>query len=791
MAKIHLIGNAHLDAIWLWRWQEGFAEVLATFRSALDRMKEFPDFKFTSACAVYYQWIEKMDPEMFREIQARVAEGRWNIVGGWFLQPDCNIPSGESLARHGLISQRYFQDKFGIIAKTGYNVDSFGHNASIPQILKKSGMEAYIFMRPMPEEQGRDETVFLWQSADGTEIPAYRIPYFYNIDTTRMEVFDWIRSKADEQKMDMMAFYGVGNHGGGPTIQLLHEINEKHMGEKIYSTPEEYFAAIDTAQLPTIKDELQHHARGCYSACSSIKMGNRICENNLLATEALCSMANELVGTKYPKKKLDKAWKNVLMNQFHDTLGGCAIKKAYDDASYLYGEVMSITEQEMNYAMQAIAQKINTLHGETLPYYKIGKPSNWMVWETEKIGSPVVVFNPHTWTIKMPIEVAIVATKVTDDMDNEVPFQHVRGHYVDGPVNRMQTVFMAEVEPMGYKVYRVFTEQQSDTKKETNVRITERSLENNLIRVEFSSETGDICYIYDKKRQSVMLEGMCSAVVLDETESDTWAHNKVYIGTYEGQFGKPEFTIVESGDVRAVLRIKTCYNKSVLQRDYILEAESDVVKVKVKVDFQEKHRTLKFAFPAGARETIAKIPFGTITRQNGLGEEPCGSWISTGNLCVANDGKYGYDTTEDAVRLTILRGAAYADHFGVRDEFCEYMDLGIHECTYSLFSYEGNVQAERKARELNLGLRAVVTSFHNGVLQERGCCFECDAQHIVVTAIKQSEDTDEKVVRFYEADGVGENVKMRVFSKEVESIISHHEIKTYRTDGTEMNLIEW
>ena len=235
MAKLYLIGNAHLDPIWLWRWQEGFSEILATYRSALDRMKEFPNFKFTSACAVYYQWIEKVDPEMFQEIQERVKEGRWNIAGGWFLQPDCNIPSGESFARHGLISQRYFQEKFGIIAKVGYNVDSFGHNASLPQILKKSGMEGYVFMRPMPEEQGRDETVFLWQSPDGTEITAYRIPYFYNIDTTRMEVFDWIREKADQQDMDMMAFYGVGNHGGGPTIALLHAMSEKEMGEKEYS----------------------------------------------------------------------------------------------------------------------------------------------------------------------------------------------------------------------------------------------------------------------------------------------------------------------------------------------------------------------------------------------------------------------------------------------------------------------------------------------------------------------------------------------------------------------------
>jgi len=135
--KIHLIGNAHIDPVWLWRWQEGYAEIKATFRSALDRMNEFNDFIFTCGCAAYYKWIEENEPEMFEEIKQRVNEGRWKIVGGWWIQPDCNIPSGESFVRHGLYSQRYFMEKFGLISKVGYNVDSFGHNGMLPQILKK------------------------------------------------------------------------------------------------------------------------------------------------------------------------------------------------------------------------------------------------------------------------------------------------------------------------------------------------------------------------------------------------------------------------------------------------------------------------------------------------------------------------------------------------------------------------------------------------------------------------------------------------------------------------------
>ena len=328
MNKIHLIGNAHLDPVWLWRWQEGFSEVLATFRSALDRMKDFDDFKFTSACAVYYEWIERIDPEMFEEITQRVKEGRWNVVGGWYLQPDCNIPDGESFARHALISQRFFKEKLGVTAKAGYNVDSFGHNQALPKILKASGMDNYVFMRPSCEEQNRNESLFMWESDDGSQVCTYRIPWFYNFDLGRMECFAKLRQKADEENMDFMAFYGVGNHGGGPTIALINAINKLDIKDMVYSTPDEYFMAVDKSKLPVMKDELQHHARGCYSAESYVKMANRKCEQNLLAAEKLCAMAKELTGDKYPAKKLRKAWKNVLFNQFHDILCGCCVKKA-------------------------------------------------------------------------------------------------------------------------------------------------------------------------------------------------------------------------------------------------------------------------------------------------------------------------------------------------------------------------------------------------------------------------------------------------------------------------------
>ena len=141
---LHMIGNAHIDPVWLWQWPEGYQEVRASFQSAIDRMEEYPDFVFTCDSSLFFEWVEESDPQLFERIRARVEEGRFQVVGGWWIEPDCNIPGGESFVRQALYGQRYLREKFGITATTGANLDSFGHNASIPQILRGSGIEEFV-----------------------------------------------------------------------------------------------------------------------------------------------------------------------------------------------------------------------------------------------------------------------------------------------------------------------------------------------------------------------------------------------------------------------------------------------------------------------------------------------------------------------------------------------------------------------------------------------------------------------------------------------------------------------
>src|SRR5215213_5171883 len=207
---LHMIGNAHIDPVWLWQWQEGFHEVKATFRSALDRMKQYDDFIFVASSAAFYEWVEKSDPAMFAEIQQRVREGRWQVVGGWWIEPDCNIPSGESFVRHGLYGQRYFREKFGVMARVGFNVDSFGHAGTLPQILLKSGIPYYTFLRPMPHEKSMPSRLFWWEADDGSRVLTFRIPFEYL--SWGKEIDDHVARCAAEIKApydEGMSFYGV------------------------------------------------------------------------------------------------------------------------------------------------------------------------------------------------------------------------------------------------------------------------------------------------------------------------------------------------------------------------------------------------------------------------------------------------------------------------------------------------------------------------------------------------------------------------------------------------------
>ena len=813
MKKLYLIGNAHIDPVWMWRWQEGFAEIKATFKSALDRMNEFEDFKFTSACACYYQWVEKNAPDMFDEICKRVKEGRWEIAGGWYIQPDCNIPSGESFARQGLYSQRYFREKFGKIAKTGYNVDSFGHNGNLPQILKKSGMDYYVFSRPGTHEKDLHGDVFWWESQDGSRVLASRIPYAYCTRGDDTEHINKVYDLANKQNLDRLCFYGVGNHGGEATVKALNDIHNMQQfkdGDLIFSATTDYFSNISDKEFPVVCDELQYHGRGCYSAYTKIKRDNRRCETSILTAEKMACLTHYILSDKYPMLKINKAWKDIMFNQFHDILCGCSIKSAYEDAAYLHGEAMTIAQEVTNFSCQRISWRIDTLGGSEYAATKGGK--NYTLWMQDSIGTPMVLFNPLSWDITVPVQLRTEITGLCDSDRNDIQYQTIRAERSNNN-DQMDSVFMAKIPAMGYSVYHMFL--NGDKKEYANtLTANDHLLENEYVRIEFNEVTGAIKQIFDKENNCNICIDSAIGVLMDETNADTWGHDTTEREFYRtsiekfdievGRFSKPVFKLLENGPVRAMLEVTTVFGKSELIQKFYLYRDEKKVRVHARVNFFEKHKMLKLRFGTDIKNTkvVCEIPYGFKEISQNGGEEPCHSWVAmcrdNKGFAIINDSKYGCSATEKYLDLTIVRGAIFADHWGDRDETCEYMDQGTHDFEYEITPYESVTQCTRDGYELNNPPVCIMETFHEGTLPEmmKNCIIS--EENIILTALKRAEDNDGYVLRLYECAGIDTNdvnVRLSFMNIEICLDFSHNEIKTVKVfdDGRicETNILEY
>ena len=345
MKKIYMIGNTHFDPVWLWKWDEAMSSITATFRSALDRMNEYPGFIYSFATPPVFEWIKNTNPKLFEEIKQRVADGRWEIHEGWWLQPDCFTPMGESLARQGLYGQRYLKQNFGSYTNTVFNIDSFGHPEAIPQILKKSGIDNYMFCRPERKHIELENPFFNWQSKDGSVVKAYRDdeePYVRDIG----EMMD----KMSNKDYDSMLVYGVTDHGGAPTIKAIEQIINRDDAD--FATTKEFFDNHNTDY--TVKGELVTGDFGVYVNNSKIKAANRKAEYAALNAEKSCVIANNP-----QREKLTKCWQDILFNQFHDILGGASIKAAYEDAFNLYGRAISDAKEIMHYNLLKVTNNIN------------------------------------------------------------------------------------------------------------------------------------------------------------------------------------------------------------------------------------------------------------------------------------------------------------------------------------------------------------------------------------------------------------------------------------------------
>jgi alpha-mannosidase len=754
---VHLVGNAHIDIFWLWRWEEGFQEIRATFASALDRIREHKEFVFTSACAYYYSLVEAADPVLFERIREAVKAGRWRIVGGWWLQPDCNAPAGESFARHGLYAQRYFKEKFGVTAKLGYNVDSFGHNGNLPQFLKKAGLDSYVFMRPMASEKTLPKRLFHWEGIDGTQVLAFRLLGYGTGGGAEWgeKLAGHIRrhlDAAEQEGTPFMCFYGVGNHGGGPTRENLKTIDElKAAGENIvYSDPQRFFEeAAGVSGAPVIRDEMQYHAIGCYSVLSRVKRANNYTEQQLMFAEKMLAVVGgadkDLAEN---TAALAAGWKKALANQFHDSLGGCSIPEAYPKILAAYSWGQETANQMTAILFQRLTAKVATF--------------------TE--GTTVIVWNPHPWEVRDTVDVIGAADRVFDIGGGEIPFECVPASAVTGGFFSQAVRFNVRLPPLGYTSYRLenFTTNM-EIGRFLDLQYT-RTASNRICSGDWEAvidrESGFITSFYNKRTKTEFLGGRGIGPVIVDDESDTWTHA---LSSYQGArhvMALESYTLVCRGAVSTEYEIVYKGFTSTVILRVNLNGEEGRLDIKARVIWNEHRRLLKLCIgSAFAGETFtSEIPYGAIERAADETEWPLQRWakLSCGGaaLAVLNDGIYSGSAHAGSLDLTLLRSPVFANHENQHprpDLYHRYVDQGEQEFFVRLRGYSrgaGNDEIARRSLELNQPPVYVIESIHQGKLPgEQSFCKIKEGSTALISTIKRAEDNDGWIVRAVEAGG--------------------------------------
>lgn len=787
-----MIGNAHLDLAWLWPWQEGFGEVKATFMSALQRLDEFDGFIFTSSSAQHYAWLEENEPELFAQIRLRIQEGRWIICGGWWVQPDCNLPGAESFVRQGLYGQQYFKSRFGVTASVAYNVDSFGHNSGLPQIFLKSGMDSYMFLRPMEHELDLPKGAFYWEGPDGSRLTCCRIPANYSSIISLEGQLQDAMDRYPENSNHFICFYGVGNHGGGPTIANIRYLLE-HMQltedcQLTFSHPRAYFDAVaaEGKELPVWSRELQHHAPGCYSVNSQIKEANRATEHALVSADIFSVLAAQVLPDAPAALPVDEAWQQLLTCQFHDILSGSSVDEVCLASLRCLGGAHYQADRAVNHALQAMSFRVN------IPY--------------QEHDQPLVVFNPHSF----PVKVIVCHEKgswgnfsyhdpccVVKSDGSVVPHQFVRlTAQLD---ERKRIAFLAELPPLGYETFSITSAKQEAAPIQTVC--PENVLENQYVRVALDPESGLLTSLFDKQQNREMLSAPASYLMGHHDPTDTWGHGAYRFDQEGKRAAFCSLTRMEDGPVYQQIQVCFRLNHSSIRVRYTLRMDSPNLESEVKVDWQGSHICLKYGFPLNLRQPKAawEVPFGTVYRPTTGEEEPAQTWMdlsdSDGGLAIVNHAIGGAHIQDATVGLTLLRCPFYSNHApnapeDQPDDF-GYTDQGLHTYRFLFIPHGGSWQDANIPQQALLFNRPpikVTETFHTGPLPQHMEAIHIDQPNILLSCWKPAYDGNGTILRLWEAHGAATTacISLPLLSKTIAASFTPYEVKTFRidTEGT-------
>ena len=747
MNSFHMIGNTHFDPAWLWTWDEAMASIRATFRAALTRMDEDPDFKYSFCTPAVFEWIENTDPELFGEIQKRVAEGRWDIAAeGWWLQPDCNLPKGESLIRQGLYAQQYLMEKFGMRADTMFNIDSFGHSAMMPQLLSKCGIRNYVFTRPNSDDQPLEDTLFWWNAPDGSRVLTFRCGNAndgcYPPDTAKC-----LRDRAEALKdagHDEMIVFGVSDHGGAPTKKSIADIRammtELEDADVQFSDVPGFFRRQRSRVTSEFTGELQPRFYGPFSDHAEVKRNNRRGEYALERAERAGFLAAWKCGRKYSADTLRRSWKDVMFNQFHDILGGTCIPQVFADARDQQGRAIRTADEETHFALQTVCRGIRTLG------------------DNEKSVWNVIVFNltgadfdgiceaEVQWVWEFPWYYGGI--ELIDEAGNVIPAQVVTERSAI-PGFRTRFAFRAQAPALGWRTYAV--------------RQTGRPVEKQLTDPGFASPV---------------------RFVVRGDAGDVWCFNTT--AGYGADLEAPELIgrrVTEQGDMFTTIKQVWRFRTSTLEEYFTRYADSGAVDWRCRVNWNEKHAVVKLV-PAinGGEEVTAAVPAGHVVRPADGREYPVGEYLICGGSTLLLDGIFAYDTRNNVPELTLLRSPIFGDlRIGELDPDIDYqyMGQGIHEARLRILPCAMLPGAASAAAEqFNAPPVIVCEANHDGALPPAFRGFGCEGAHL--TALKPAEDGNGAIIRLSEQNGQPAQAAADLAGIHVSTALAPCEIATLR-----------
>ncbi|MBQ4268088.1 MAG: hypothetical protein IJB97_00390 [Clostridia bacterium] len=792
MKRLHLICNAHLDPIWQWTWDEGLSAVIATFKSAVDLAEEF-DYIFCHGESLLYETIEKNAPDLFARIQALVKAGKWHISGGWYLQPDCLMPCGETFIRQIAVGKQYFLEKFGVEPCVATNYDSFGHSVGLPQIMAKCGFKGYLICRPRKDVQIEyPSRFFKWTSPDGSSVIVSNSSTYNSalgevskkiLQETSGETVGMLGSESGDGETGGMEdvdyiLWGVGNHGGGPSRKDLRDIaNLKVENTEIFhSTPEALFA--DELRVGgELKTSLVTCMPGCYSSMARVKQAYRKTENLFYATEKMLSAAM-LAGMDPDLRDLEEAQKKLLLASFHDILPGTCIEEGEKEG---LGLLSSCEKTLKDYRTQAFLYLTMNEH-------------------CAKEGEfPVFAFNyfPYEYATNIEAEFSLAdqnwsdeicfVPHVYDESGEELPCQQVKE---DSTLNldwRKRIVFKGRLKPLGITRFSVRVQAQSiQEKKAKSVELTDFVAK--PVILEMYDDTADPWGMSEKELKSLG-ENPTAFRLMDERQAGSFFGDNESVSPVR---------VIEDGDIFTGVEALYTSGKTNAVLQYKLYKNEPYTDIKLRVEFADKNKLVRLKIPVPKKYadgvTVGDGPF--VWEEKPKNEISFQKWVGVKKqdkiFAVINDGVYAGKVENEYIHLTLLRGAGYCVHpipnrdLYPKDRYLPRIDCGRYE--YNIRLFEGTMYELNKLSEEFNALPYAINVFPTGG-EEKAYSRWTVTGNVLIPTIKPNGYGD-YVLRVYNPNESMENFRVENSEKNVEGVVPKRAVISVVLEKNEMRIEE-